>query len=68
MGLLDKIESKIALTSDMWTTSNQKKGYMVITAHYIGDDWSMQSCILRYDIYFKFVNIILHIEFALSHS
>jgi len=52
----------------MWTASNQKKGYMVITAHYIGDDWSMQSRILRYNIYFKFVNIILHIEFALSHS
>lgn len=33
MGLLDKIGSKIALTSDMWTTSNQKKGYMTITAH-----------------------------------
>ncbi|XP_058745642.1 zinc finger BED domain-containing protein DAYSLEEPER-like [Vicia villosa] len=51
MGLLDKIESKIALTSDMWTASNQKKGYMTITAHYIDDDWVMQSRILRMSTY-----------------
>jgi len=51
MGLIDKIGSKIALTSDMWTASNQKKGYMTITAHYIDDDWGMQNRILRYDIY-----------------
>ncbi|KAI5403273.1 hypothetical protein KIW84_050734 [Lathyrus oleraceus] len=41
MRLLDKIESKIALTSDIWTASNQKKGYMMITAHYVDDDWDM---------------------------
>lgn len=62
MRLLDKIESKIALTSDMWTASNQKKGYMTITTHYIDDDWDMQSRILRYDIYKIFVNFILHVE------
>jgi hypothetical protein len=50
MGHLDKIGSKIALTTDMWTASNQKKGFMVITAHYIDNDWHMQSRILRYDI------------------
>ncbi|KAI5430472.1 hypothetical protein KIW84_034886 [Lathyrus oleraceus] len=48
MRLLDKIESKIALTLDMWTASNQKKRYMTITTHYIDDDWDMQSCILRF--------------------
>lgn len=62
MRLLDKIESKIVLTSDMWTASNQKKGYMTITTHYIDDDWDMQSRILRYDIYKTFVNFILHVE------
>ncbi|PNX75230.1 HAT family dimerization domain-containing protein [Trifolium pratense] len=48
MGQLDKIGSRIALTTDMWTASNQKKGFMVITAHYIDDDWNMQSRILTF--------------------
>jgi len=57
MGLIDKIGSKVALTSDMWTTSNQKKGYMTITTHYIDDDWGMQNRILRYDIYIFFLTL-----------
>ncbi|KAL5570406.1 hypothetical protein UlMin_026981 [Ulmus minor] len=32
----------------MWTASNQKKGYMVVTAHYIDDSWILQSKILRF--------------------
>nr|XP_027189971.1 zinc finger BED domain-containing protein DAYSLEEPER-like [Cicer arietinum] len=51
MGILEKIGSRIALTTHMWTVSNQKKGYMVITCHYIDDDWNMQSRILQYDTY-----------------
>ena len=31
---LEKLETRIAITTDMWT-SKQKKGYMAITAHYI---------------------------------
>ena len=27
--------SRVAITTDMWTTDNQKKGYMAITAHFI---------------------------------
>lgn len=49
MRVLDKINSRIALTTDMWTASNQKKGFMVITAHYIDEEWHMQSRILRYE-------------------
>ncbi|KAL5552940.1 hypothetical protein UlMin_040341 [Ulmus minor] len=33
-------------------TSNQKKRYMVVTAHYIDDSWILQSKILRY-IFFR---------------
>ncbi|KAL5575427.1 hypothetical protein UlMin_017126 [Ulmus minor] len=32
----------------MWIASNQKKGYMVVTAHYIDDSWILQSKILRF--------------------
>ncbi|RYQ82934.1 hypothetical protein Ahy_B10g101524 isoform A [Arachis hypogaea] len=31
---LDENDSRVAITSDMWTF-NQEKGYMVVTAHYI---------------------------------
>ena len=34
MMMLDENTSRIALTTDMWT-SNQKKGYMVVTAYFI---------------------------------
>nr|KAJ0202220.1 hypothetical protein LSAT_V11C600333530 [Lactuca sativa] len=40
--------SRIALTSDMWTASNQKKGYMAITAHYIDVNWKLQNQIMSF--------------------
>ncbi|KAK2410552.1 zinc finger BED domain-containing protein RICESLEEPER [Trifolium repens] len=46
--LLDSLQSRVAITSYMWTAINQKKGYMVVTAHYIDGSWNLQSCILRF--------------------
>jgi len=45
--LLDSLQSRVAITSDMWTSGNQKKGYMAVTAHYIDGSWNLQSRILR---------------------
>ncbi|CAN1136985.1 Zinc finger BED domain-containing protein RICESLEEPER 2 [Linum perenne] len=45
---LDANQSRIAITSDMWTASNQKKGFMVVTAHFIDEGWNIQSYILRF--------------------
>ncbi|KAG8364612.1 hypothetical protein BUALT_Bualt18G0015600 [Buddleja alternifolia] len=45
--LLEKLKCRIAITTDMWTSSNNKKGFMAITGHYIDDSWVLQSCILR---------------------
>ncbi|TXG70074.1 hypothetical protein EZV62_005009 [Acer yangbiense] len=36
--LLDNIESKVAITMDMWTSST-KMGYMVVTVHFIDKSW-----------------------------
>ncbi|KAK3195153.1 hypothetical protein Dsin_026463 [Dipteronia sinensis] len=47
MMMLDENTSRIALTTDMWT-SNQKKGYMVVTAHFIDKMWKLRSRILRF--------------------
>ncbi|XP_058190332.1 zinc finger BED domain-containing protein RICESLEEPER 2-like [Rhododendron vialii] len=48
MKALEKYHGRVVVTTDMWTTSNQKRGYMVITAHFIDDSWNLQSHILRF--------------------
>ncbi|KAF1869298.1 hypothetical protein Lal_00018390 [Lupinus albus] len=46
MKMLDSHEGRVAITSDMWTSSNQKMGYMAVTAHYIDCSWTLQSRVL----------------------
>ncbi|KAJ7971888.1 zinc finger BED domain-containing protein RICESLEEPER 2-like [Quillaja saponaria] len=46
--LIKSSQSKVALTCDMWTASNQRKGFMAITAHFIDLSWSLQSRLLRF--------------------
>ena len=48
---LEKLETRMVITTDMWT-SNQKKGYMAITVHYIDESWLLQHHIIRLDILF----------------
>ena len=43
MKMIEKNRSKIAFTTDMWTSSNQKRGYMVVTAHFIDGLWRLQN-------------------------
>ena len=33
--LLEKNHDRVAITTYLWTASNQKKGYMVMTSHFI---------------------------------
>ncbi|RVW37634.1 putative AC transposase [Vitis vinifera] len=44
---LEKLQSRVAITIDMWT-SNQKKGYMAITVHYIDESWLLHYHIVRF--------------------
>ncbi|WOH00516.1 hypothetical protein DCAR_0519881 [Daucus carota subsp. sativus] len=48
LSLLDSNTSRVAITTDLWTASNQKKGYMAVTAHYIDASWNLQSRIMRF--------------------
>ena len=48
MSLLEANKSRIAVTTDMWTSGNQKKGFMVVTAHFIDESWVLQNRIIRY--------------------
>ncbi|XP_073124020.1 zinc finger BED domain-containing protein DAYSLEEPER-like [Henckelia pumila] len=47
MKLLDSNASRIALTTGMWTASNQKRGFMAITSHFIDASWKLQSRLVR---------------------
>ncbi|CAK8536144.1 unnamed protein product [Lathyrus sativus] len=46
--LLENLEGRAIITSDLWTSSNQKKIYMTVTARYIDGNWNLQSHILRF--------------------
>lgn len=47
-GLLRNAKSRVALTTDMWTADNQRKGYIAVTAHFIDNAWKLQSRIIRF--------------------
>ena len=61
MSLLESNESRIAITTDMWTCNNQKKGFMAITAHFIDESWKLQSRIIRY-FYVKLILNYIYIS------
>ncbi|KAL5708304.1 hypothetical protein ACHQM5_019113 [Ranunculus cassubicifolius] len=43
--VFDNHQSRISITTDMWT-SRQKKGYMAVTAHFIDEEWCMNNVII----------------------
>lgn len=43
-----KSVQKINITTDMWTSSCQKFGYMVSTGHWIDVDWKLNSRVLNF--------------------
>ena len=45
--ITDKNGSRMTITIDIWTSSNKKRGFMVITAHFIDHSWTLQSWVLR---------------------
>ncbi|TXG60992.1 hypothetical protein EZV62_012355 [Acer yangbiense] len=46
LSMLGKIPGRIAITSDLLTASNQKRGYMTVTSHFIDESWQLQSRLL----------------------
>ncbi|XP_031262506.1 zinc finger BED domain-containing protein RICESLEEPER 1-like [Pistacia vera] len=40
--------NKISLTIDLWNSSNQKLEYMVVTGHFIDNDWKLQKRVLNF--------------------
>lgn len=44
---LDKINCRVSLTTDMWTSANVQ-GFLCLTCHYIDDNWRLQKRILNF--------------------
>jgi hypothetical protein len=40
-------KSRVAITIDMWTSDNQKRGYMSVIGHFIDDSWNLRNIIMR---------------------
>ncbi|KAA8538966.1 hypothetical protein F0562_025658 [Nyssa sinensis] len=40
--------NKVNITTNMWKSSNQKIGYMVVTGHFIDSDWNLQKRVLNF--------------------
>lgn len=47
MELFRKNRGRFAITTDMWTSTTQKRGFMSVTSHFIDDSWKLQSRIVR---------------------
>jgi hypothetical protein len=41
------LNCRMSATMDMWT-SNQNKGYMCVTVHWVDDDWEIQKRIINF--------------------
>jgi hypothetical protein len=47
VNFFQQCQSRVAVTIDMWTANQQKKGYMSVAVHFIDDDWRLKSFLLR---------------------
>ncbi|KAL4584320.1 hypothetical protein LXL04_008917 [Taraxacum kok-saghyz] len=45
---LSNLNTTVHLTTDTWTSPCQRKNYMVVTAHFIDDDWVMHKRVVNF--------------------
>ncbi|CAN0846881.1 Putative AC9 transposase [Linum grandiflorum] len=46
--VIDCNKARIAITTDLWTSTNQKRGYMAIIGHYIGNHDILRGHLLSF--------------------
>ena len=46
------LQSRVAVTTDMWTADSQKKGYMAVTGHFVDESWKLRSILMGYSSVF----------------
>ncbi|KAM0898877.1 hypothetical protein ACQ4PT_021666 [Festuca glaucescens] len=42
------LQSRVVVTTDMWTADNQKKGYMAVTGHFVDESWKLRSILMGF--------------------
>ena len=45
---LNNISTKIALTTDIWSSKYNNAAFLGITMHYINNDWEVKRCLLDF--------------------
>ena len=45
---MNSFTTKVALTTDIWTSSHNHTSYLGITMHYIDNNWDLKKCILDF--------------------
>ncbi|CAN0913320.1 Zinc finger BED domain-containing protein RICESLEEPER 1 [Linum grandiflorum] len=46
--LLDGNLGRVSVTTDLWTASNQKRGYIAVIGHLNDNNWKMRNILLRF--------------------
>ena len=54
------IQSRVAITTDMWTSDNQKRGYMAITAHFIDESWNLRNILMTHEVLTFFLDLVAY--------
>ena len=45
---LVKMDCRVSLTSDLWTSSSGDRGFICITGHFIDDNWVLRKRVLNF--------------------
>ena len=45
---MSMLQSRVAVTTDMWTADSQKKGYMAVTGHFVDESWKLRNILMGY--------------------
>ena len=61
--------SGVTWTTDHWISSNNET-YTIVTAHYIGDNWKLQSAVLDFKVFMEelWVNAYIMISYLSSKN
>ena len=60
---MSMMQSRVAVTTDMWTADNQKKGYMAVTGHFVDESWKLRSILMGY-VNFVFAHCLAYCWFS----
>ena len=48
--MIDGLDSKVTLTTDIWTSDSQNFAYACLTAHFIDSHWDLKKKVLNYKV------------------